>query len=80
MSARKGVPTETSNWRDTGCEIAPACLSCPLPRCRYDAPTRVLRINRNHVIRDARGVGESAESIATRLGVSRRTVFRAIGE
>ena len=21
---------------DTGCEIAPACLSCPLPRCRYD--------------------------------------------
>ena len=21
---------------DTGCDVAPACLACPLPKCRYD--------------------------------------------
>ena len=23
---------------DTGCEVAPKCLECPLPQCRYDDP------------------------------------------
>jgi hypothetical protein len=26
----------TSHWKDEGCEVAPACLSCPLPQCKYD--------------------------------------------
>jgi hypothetical protein len=26
------------NHTDTGCELHPACLSCPLPRCKYDDP------------------------------------------
>jgi hypothetical protein len=25
-------------FRDTGCELAPRCLECPLPMCKYDDP------------------------------------------
>lgn len=25
-----------SYYEDTGCEVCPSCLGCPLPRCRYD--------------------------------------------
>jgi hypothetical protein len=27
---------EDSVPTDTGCEVAPLCLECPLPKCRYD--------------------------------------------
>ena len=28
--------TEVS--QDRGCEVAPSCLTCPLPQCIYDLP------------------------------------------
>lgn len=39
------------HYRDTGCSLAPRCLECPLPRCRYDEPTPA-RVN----VRQARVV------------------------
>ena len=30
-------------FEDTGCELAPACLTCPLPTCKYDMTGRELR-------------------------------------
>jgi len=30
--------TEYMDWKDTGCEIADACLTCPLPVCKHDDP------------------------------------------
>lgn len=66
---------------DTGCSVAPACLSCPLPRCRYDVPggaRAMLNDSRDTGIRDAYDGGEPVVFIAERLGVSTRTVHRVL--
>ena len=34
---REALP-EYANYKDTGCDLAPSCLSCPFARCRYDKP------------------------------------------
>lgn len=31
---------EQMHYRDDGCSIAPRCLDCPLPACRYDLPPK----------------------------------------
>ena len=33
------VDPETGYVMDTGCQVAPLCLDCPLPACRYDDDT-----------------------------------------
>ena len=70
-----------AHWADNGCSVAPSCLACPLPRCRYDVVGGV-RTLRNRV-RDPEIVrryqaGERAEAIAADLGVTHRTVYRII--
>ncbi len=73
---------EYATYRDTGCDLHPRCLSCPLPRCRYDEPGGVRGI-RNEA-RDAAIIALhrrgrlSVNTIAQRFGVSRRTVFRVL--
>lgn len=74
-------------YRDTGCELAPACLTCPLPRCRYDEPGGVgaaqalaERVDRNRRIVALRGTGVEAREIASVVGVSVRSVFRVLAE
>lgn len=72
---------EDLEWRDGGCEVAPSCLACPLPACRYDVPggARALRnAERDRAIRRAHAGEESVAEIAERFGVSRRTVFRVL--
>lgn len=32
---REALP-EHATYRDTGCDLAPSCLSCPFVHCRYD--------------------------------------------
>ncbi len=34
----KGDPAEYRHFSDDGCDVAPHCLSCPLPACRFDMP------------------------------------------
>ena len=29
---------EYARYRDDGCDISESCLTCPLPRCRYEEP------------------------------------------
>lgn len=29
-------PTLEMTWKDTGCDVHPKCLECPLPECKYD--------------------------------------------
>ncbi|MCX6024641.1 MAG: hypothetical protein NTZ05_23500 [Chloroflexi bacterium] len=38
-SATSGAPVRRARYQDVGCELHPACLSCPLFRCRFDIPT-----------------------------------------
>lgn len=73
---------EYSHYADTGCTLAPLCLDCPLPTCRYDLPggLRTARVQERAIQMQAlHAAGYQASEIATMLGVSRRTVFRLWG-
>lgn len=67
---------------DTGCDLHPACLSCPLPQCRYDGGTREESqwryVEQVAMIKRLKNEGLRAGEIAPRVGVSRRTVHRAL--
>ncbi|MBI2913574.1 MAG: helix-turn-helix domain-containing protein [Chloroflexi bacterium] len=72
---------EHTRYRDDGCDIHPHCLTCPLPRCRYDAPgglRALLNARRDRQIVELRLGGVPVEDLAWRFGVSRRTVFRIL--
>lgn len=81
-NVRSDALPEHLDYRDDGCDLFPSCLSCPLPRCRYDVPGGVramLNQERDHQIRVLReDAGLSVDDIADRFQVSRRTVFRAL--
>jgi len=69
------------NWRDEGCEVFQACLSCPLPRCVEEEPRGQQRLRlaaRNKRMVELRRSGKSIRGIAGLFGVSRRTVERAL--
>lgn len=79
MANPSGVLPEDKNWHDTGCSIAPACLSCPLPACRYDMPAKVAgMIERVPLILELQEQGLTQREIGERLGVSRRGVQRSL--
>jgi hypothetical protein len=70
---------ENTRYRDDGCNIHPQCLSCPLPRCRYEDKgglRGMINEHRDRGIIEARMKGVGAAEVATQFGVSRRTVFR----
>lgn len=72
-------------FKDTGCEHAPACLSCPLPQCLHDtthqgqnkkAESRreaILEVYRTEPLL-------TLLDIAARFHVSKRTVGRVVAE
>lgn len=79
---REDALPENRRWVDDGCEVSPSCLSCPLERCRYDVPgglAAVAREARAGTIRELYAAGEPVGAIAARFGISKRTVFRALG-
>lgn len=73
-----GLP-EDSAYGDTGCDLHPSCLSCPVPvGCRYELEpgqarryTDALRLRRVLVDENV-----SLQEAAERFGVSRRTICR----
>ena len=72
---------EYTRYRDDGCDVHPHCLTCPLPRCRYDEPgglRALLNSRRDRQIVALRLKGVAVEDLAGRFGVSRRTVFRIL--
>ena len=73
---------EHSKYRDAGCEVARSCLDCTLPLCKYDDPgwlQRESRRNRDEAILRARhGEDLSVAAVASRFGVSTRTVHRVL--
>ncbi len=78
---REDALPEHTHYRDEGCDIHPSCLTCPLPRCRYDEPGGIralLGAYRDRMIAQMRQQGMGIDELARRFGVSRRTVFRAL--
>lgn len=84
---RKNVPAierlpETTVYRDTGCDLHPACLTCPLPRCKYDDPGWMQREERDardtEVLRLRVGRSRSVQELALQFGLSTRTVHRIL--
>lgn len=74
---------EFATYIDTGCEVAPKCLECPLAVCRFDTPggARAIRNRvRDPEIIAALAAGEHPDAVAARFHVSRRTVFRIKAE
>lgn len=77
---RDALPEHTS-YADTGCDMHPNCLTCPLVRCRYDEPggaRKLMSDERDRTILQLRREGRPISAIASRFGVSRRTVFRVL--
>lgn len=82
--ARSDALPEHTNYADSGCDLYPSCLRCPLPRCRYEDPGGVpamLRVGRNaSITRLALERGVAVDEIARMFGLSRRTVFRVLAD
>ena len=73
---------ENLEYRDSGCDLYPSCLHCPLPRCRYDDPAGaagMLRTGRDaSILRLAERDGMPVDRLAEMFGLSRRTIFRVL--
>ena len=78
---RSDALPEEIQYRDDGCDVHPRCLTCPLPRCRYDEPgglRAMLNAYRDEQVVAQRRDGAPVDQIAERYGLSRRTVFRIL--
>ena len=64
---------------DTGCKVAPKCLECPLPQCRYDEPwgyqKLLLRQRDQAVIAAMEQDGLNVDQAAERFGLVVRTIY-----
>jgi hypothetical protein len=73
---------EQMHYSDTGCEASLSCLSCPLPKCKYDDPVWYQAYKRRdrdlELLNMYRSDKLSAFEIANHFGVSPRTVHRAV--
>jgi hypothetical protein len=80
--ARVDALPEYTDYQDSGCSLYPSCLSCPLPRCRFDTPggaASMLRDGRDaRILRLAGRDGMTVDRLAEMFGLSRRTIFRVL--
>lgn len=75
------VRPEEMAYRDDGCDVAPACLRCPLPACKYDDPyllRRGKKLRRDLTVMAARSEGLTVAKLAERFNVAERTIYRVI--
>jgi len=74
-----GAPEE--RYPDKGCELAPTCLDCPFPTCKYDQHVggqTLLKTTRDQEIRRRFQAGASVDDLIKAYNVSKRTVQRAL--
>jgi len=73
---------EDADYHDTGCELAPSCLKCPLPQCKYDVPRSARRLGNYARDREIallhRKHRAPVDAIAVTYGLSRRQVYRIL--
>ena len=75
---------ERANYADVGCELAPSCLACPLPRCQYDEPgsvrTWLLDARDREIVRLRQKHRAPNSALVRTYGLTRRHVFRILHE
>ena len=78
---------DEGTYRDTGCNLAPKCLSCPFSLCQYDRvpltshQTQMLRANARWTeIRRLHDTGLSPVEVSKQSNIPLRTVQRALKE
>lgn len=65
------------DFPDTGCNLAPKCLTCPLPRCKHDLPLRTgITQLRAAEIAVLSAQGLTGQQMVDQLGITRRSVQR----
>lgn len=79
LRVRRDALPEDSHYEDSGCKLAPKCLECPLPRCRYDVHGGnqvFVKQRRKLKVTELRKQGYSPPEIAKLLNISIRSVHR----
>lgn len=70
------------NRSEDGCSASPTCLTCPLPKCRYELAQGQQRValtqQRDSMIRKVRKKGASIATIAAAASLSERTIHRIL--
>ena len=80
---RVAYDPEDYPYKDTGCSLAPSCLTCPYPRCRYDLHSGIRKMGAGILSGELvrlRAEGQSVDVLAQRFGVDRRTIYRRLRE
>ena len=82
LPARSDALPENVDYVDTGCDLYPSCLKCPLPQCRYEingGATAMLRMGRDaSIVAAFKRKGTTVDDLARMFGLSRRTIFRVL--
>ena len=82
IPARSDALPEYVDYADTGCDLYPSCLRCPLPVCRYEvgggAKTMLRRGRDASIVAAAKRYGSTVDDLAQMFGLSRRTIFRVL--
>lgn len=76
-----GVLSDFPYHPDTGCDVSPSCLSCPLPECKFISGLRADSEEKRHLyanVYNGRLTGVTLNSLAARFKVAPRTVSRII--
>lgn len=74
---QKQALPEYTPYTDDGCDLHEACLSCPLPACRYEMPPgRARALTQAAALSRLLASGLTMDEAAAELGISRRTVYR----
>lgn len=68
---------EMDEYVDEGCDLAPRCLECPLPACKYDLGRKQgASVLKEQEIARHLAAGLSVDETAAAMGMSRRSVYR----
>lgn len=79
---RQDALPDHTDYRDTGCDLAPSCLRCPFARCKYDerggSQRMTLQARDREIARRFRRDQVPVDMLADTFGVTERTVFRIL--
>jgi hypothetical protein len=81
-AAEADLLPEYCQYKDEGCDLSSACLSCPLPRCVHEQSWGRFKLTRSlrdrEIVRLHIGENKTVTELSRRFQVSRRTVLRAL--